>query len=143
MYEKRFKVPIIKIIIILILIILSFNIYLNYVKIELPYKYSSDQIETIFFIHRNVPENSEIFVPDISDKNYIYELLIGYKYRIYDSKHEHLYQYIKNKLIKLNIQYLIIDLSKISKIQLDFFKSDEKFIILFENEINIVVKYLA
>lgn len=141
MHINKHKFPINKIFLIIILGILALNIFVNYEKLNLVYKYNTEQIETIFFIHDNIPENSKILVPYIGNRTYLYELLIGYEYVIYNSKQENLYIYIKGVVICLKLKFVVIDTSITNPHQLDLLMNNKNFNVLFENDLNIVLEY--
>ncbi|GAH03255.1 unnamed protein product [marine sediment metagenome] len=124
-----------------ILIILSFNVYINHEKIKLAYDFSSDQIDTIFFIQENIPENSKIIVPDLKYQNYVYDLLIGYECEKLDNSKKYFYVNTKGMMYSTSTRYLVVDISIIDKNDLNQFRDDENFEILYENDLNIVFKY--
>ena len=141
MRKEYFKETKIRIFIIVILSILSINIFITQEKFNLVYKYNSEQIETIFYIHENIPENSKILVPNIADRNYLYDLLIRYEYQRYDCNRKYLYNYLRGILKDSNYNHVVVDLSMMEPSQLDLLKDDNCFILLFENDLNIVFKY--
>lgn len=142
MSEKLFKTPKVENFFIAILIILTLNIFVNYLRIDLVYDFPSDQIETIFFIQENIPKNSTIIVPDLRDKNYIYDLLIDHDIKFLNNKMLGFYDVAKGQLYSLKIAYLVIDLSAVELKYINQFRSDKGFKILYENDLNIVFKYI-
>jgi len=138
--KKKIKCSKIHIIPIIILLVLSFNVFINYLKLDVVYDFNSDEIETIFYIQENIPKNSKILVPDLKERNYIYELLIEYEYEYWDNSNKYFYDIIKGYLKSMNLKFIVINISIIEPKQLDHFKNDENFEILFENGYNIIFK---
>lgn len=139
--NELFNFPKSKNVIIAVLIILSLNIFVNYIRIDLYYDFSSGQVETLFFIQENIPRNSTILVPDLGKKNYLYDLLIDYKFKYMDNRKEHLYDNVRGSLYSWKVKYLVIDISVINRKQLELFLNDHIFEILYNNTQNILFVY--
>lgn len=138
---ELFKFPKNENILIALLIILVLNVFTNYLEIDADYYFNGEQIETIFYVQENIPQNSTILVPDLDKQNYLYDLLIGYKLKMCDNSKRGLYDSIRGKLTSSKERFAIVDTSVMNPIDLKGFLSDEKFIILFRNDINIVLEY--
>lgn len=139
--EKMFKFPKIENYIIIVLVILSLNLFIHNLNIGLYYRFSSDQVDTIFYISKNIPENNTILVPDLYKKNYLYDLLPDYDLIFLDNNKLGVYDIYKGILISMHKQYAIIDLTEINSKYLNQFKNDVRFKILYENNHNIVFKF--
>jgi len=141
MSENMFKFPKVENLVIGIFIILSLNIIINYLNIEIYYEFSSDQVDTIFFLNQNIPENSTILVPDLKEKNYLYDLLTKHELMFLDNTKIGVYDIYRGILISMNKEYLVIDIITINPKYLSQFQDYDRFETIFENDQNIVFKF--
>ncbi|MFX0072593.1 MAG: hypothetical protein ACFFAO_16030 [Candidatus Hermodarchaeota archaeon] len=109
-------------------------------RIYYTYYYEQDQVETMFYIKENIPENSRILVPDFGDtKNAFYNLLSTYKYykweyEFEDNSFNETLDYIEDNSIK----YILLDLDLINSTEESYFKHYSDFEEIYENDRNIV-----
>ncbi len=125
------------------LFIILLNVILKDVAhdIEHTYNFNSDQIDTILYIHQRVPKNYMLILPDLGEKNYLYDLLVGYDYKLYDNAKRGLYDKVRGFLTTYNERYAVIDLTLINPMDYEEFLNDEEFIIIYSNSQNIIFWY--
>ena len=139
-FSKFFRIENILTTILLISVCSTFIVNRN---IEYNVHFEKEQIETIFYIKDNIPEDSKILVHWYGDtQDALYSLLSTYK--IYDwdfSEGENNIIEIKEYIRDKHIEYVLLDLETVSSIELFNFTSDLHFEYLYENEVHIFFKY--
>lgn len=125
-------------ILIILLNVITRNIVYN---VEHTYNFTSDQTDTILYIQENIPNNYTILLPDLNEKNYLYNLLVGYKIKLYDNAKRGLYDATRGFLMTYNERYLVIDTTLINPLDYEQFLKDGEFLIIYSNNQNIIFWY--
>ena len=109
-------------------------------RIYYSYYFEQDQIDTIFYIKENVPEDSNILVPDLGDKfNFYYNLLSTYDYYIWEFEFsENTFNETLAYIIKKDIEYILLDRTLINSTEKGNFTSYIYFDELYKNDHDII-----
>jgi len=138
-FSKLFKI---ENIFIAIILTSSFSSILVSQRLYYTYYFERDQIDTIFYIKKNVPEDSKILVSDLGDDfNFFYNLLSTYKYYIWDFEFtENTFNETIDYIIKKDIKYILLDYETINSTEKGYFTSFSDFDERYENDRNIVFR---
>ena len=127
-------------IIVILLLISVFSSVFVHKRIYLSYYFEKDQIDSIFYIKQNVPEDSKILVSDFNDgPNCLYNLLSTYKVYKWDFEFaENTFNETIDYIIEKKIEYILLDYTMINSTELSFFNNYLEFKNLYENDFNII-----
>ena len=136
-YSKFFKI---ENIIITLILISSLSTLVAHQRIYSSCYFEQEQIETIFYIKENVPNNSKILVSDLNDEaNFFYNLLSTYRVYKWDFEFsENNFNETIDYIIEKDIEYILLDYTMINSTEKSYFTSYLYFDELYENDYNIV-----
>ena len=129
-------------IVIFMILISIFSTSIANRRIYYSYYFEKDQIDTIFYIKENIPEDSNILVADLGDKfNFYYNLLSTYDYYIWDFEFsENTFNETLAYIIKKDIEYILLDCTLINSTEKGNFTNYSDFDERYENDHDIVFK---
>ncbi len=127
-------------IVISLLIISSLATLVSQQRIYTSYYFEKDQIDTIFYIKENIPDESKILVSDFNDgPNCLYNLLSTYKVYKWDFEFsENTFNETIEYIIDKGIDYILLDYTMINSTEKGFFTSYYYFDDLYENDYDII-----
>lgn len=107
------------------------------------YYFEDEQIDSIFYIKDHI-KPQDLLVPNFTfnlPKNRIYLLIWEYNKILWDYNIPNSYEETKALLLFQNLSYLLIDFRYINDTEVLNFKIDDKFEVIYENDINIFLKF--
>jgi len=109
-------------------------------RIYTSYYFEQDQIETIFYIKENIPEDSKILVSDFGNgPNCLYSLLSTYDFHKWDFEFDkNTFNETLEYIIDERIEYILLDYTMINSTEKGYFTGYSDFDKMYENEYNIV-----
>ncbi len=138
--SKFFKIENIVIIILLISVFSTFMVHRN---VYYHVYFEEEHFETIFYIKDNIPEDSKILVHFYDDYGDALHSILS-TYDLYDWKFragENDIIGIKQYILEKNIEYVLLDLEKVSSTELYNFTSDIRYENLYENDVHMLFEY--
>ena len=122
------------------MLISSFDTFLKHKRVLYKYNFSQDQIETMFYIQEEIPIDSKILTSDLEGLRVLYFLLTEYETSPWNFEINS-YNTTKIYLNEENIDYMLIDLTRINSTELNNYTNANHFENLYENDINIFFIY--
>jgi len=116
---------------------------INRSRIYISYYFEKGQIDTIFYIKENVPDNSRILVHFYDGTGDALHSLLS-TYKTYDwefEKNENNFTEILRYIDEKGIEYILLDLDQLNSTEISYFKNYTRFEKLYENDYHLLYEY--